>query len=87
MVSQISLVMLLLITASLFVRSLLHLQSIPLGFNPDNLLLFELNAPQAGIWTRQGGGGERSGDVEERCAIPGWASPQTATSEKPRHSS
>jgi hypothetical protein len=40
--------MLLLTGAGLFVRTLSNLQSIPLGFNRDNLLLFELNAPQAG---------------------------------------
>jgi predicted permease len=47
-VSQVSLLMLLLVAAGLFVRTLSNLHSIPLGFNPDNLLLFELNAPQAG---------------------------------------
>ena len=36
------------VAASLFVRTLSNLQSIPLGFNPENLLLFELNARQAG---------------------------------------
>src|SRR4030095_14529590 len=29
-------------------RTLSNVQSIPLGFNRDNVLLFELNAPQAG---------------------------------------
>ena len=47
-VSQIALVMLLLVGAGLFVRTLSNLKSMPLGFNPDNVLLFELNAPQAG---------------------------------------
>ena len=47
-VSQISLLMLLLVATGLFVRTLSNLQSIPLGFNSDNVLLFELNAPQAG---------------------------------------
>ena len=47
-VGQIALLMLLLTGAGLFVRTLSNLQSIPLGFNRDNLLLFELNAPQAG---------------------------------------
>ena len=37
-----------LVAAGLFVRTLSNLQSIPLGFNRDNVLLFELNAPQAG---------------------------------------
>ncbi|OFW47194.1 MAG: multidrug ABC transporter substrate-binding protein [Acidobacteria bacterium RIFCSPLOWO2_12_FULL_67_14b] len=47
-VGQISLLMLLLVGAGLFVQTLSNLQSIPLGFNPENVLLFELNAPQAG---------------------------------------
>jgi len=47
-VGQIALLMLLLVAASLFVRTLSNLHSISLGFNQDNLLLFELNAPQAG---------------------------------------
>jgi predicted permease len=47
-VGQIALLMLLLTGAGLFVRTLSNLQSVPLGFNRDNLLLFELNAPQAG---------------------------------------
>jgi predicted permease len=40
--------MLLLTGAGLFVRTLSNLQSIPLGFNRDHLLLVDLNAPQAG---------------------------------------
>jgi predicted permease len=47
-VGQIALLMLLLVGAGLFVRTLSNLQSIPLGFNRDNMLLVELNAPQAG---------------------------------------
>jgi macrolide transport system ATP-binding/permease protein len=47
-VGQIALLMLLLTGAGLFVRTLSNLQSIPLGFNRENLLLFEINAPQAG---------------------------------------
>ena len=47
-VGQIALLMLLLMGAGLFVRTLSNLQSIAVGFNRDNLLLFELNAPQAG---------------------------------------
>ena len=37
-----------LVAAGLFVRTLSNLQSVSLGFNRDSLLLFELNAPQAG---------------------------------------
>jgi macrolide transport system ATP-binding/permease protein len=47
-VAQIAISLLLLVAAGLFVRTLSNLHSIPLGFNRDNLLLFELNAPQAG---------------------------------------
>ena len=47
-VTQISLLMLLLVGAGLFARTLSNLQPIPLGFNPENVLLFEINAPQAG---------------------------------------
>ena len=47
-VAQIAISLLLLVAAGLFVRTLTNLQSIPLGFNRDRVLLFELNAPQAG---------------------------------------
>ena len=48
-VAQIAISLLMLVAAGLFVRTLSNLQSIPLGFNRENVLLFELNAPQAGI--------------------------------------
>ena len=48
-VAQIATSLLLLVAAGLFVRTLSNLQSISLGFNRDNVLLFELNAPQAGV--------------------------------------
>jgi predicted permease len=47
-VAQIATSLLLLVAAGLFVRTLSNLQSVALGFNPDNVLLFEVNAPQAG---------------------------------------
>jgi predicted permease len=47
-VAQIATSLLLLVAAGLFVRTLSNLHSISLGFNRDNVLLFELNAPQAG---------------------------------------
>jgi macrolide transport system ATP-binding/permease protein len=47
-VSQIALSLLLLVAAGLFVRTLSNLQSVQLGFNRENVLLFELNARQAG---------------------------------------
>ncbi|PYQ91158.1 MAG: multidrug ABC transporter substrate-binding protein, partial [Acidobacteria bacterium] len=36
------------LAAGLFVQTLSNLKSMPLGFNPENVLLFQLNAPQAG---------------------------------------
>src|SRR5215469_7820776 len=47
-VSQIGLSLLMLVAAGLFVRTLQNLQSVELGINRENLLLFELNARQAG---------------------------------------
>jgi predicted permease len=47
-VAQIAIALLLLVAAGLFARTLSNLQSIPLGFNRESVLLFELNAPQAG---------------------------------------
>jgi macrolide transport system ATP-binding/permease protein len=47
-VSQIAVSLLLLVAAGLFVRTLSNLQSVQLGFNRENVLLFELNARQAG---------------------------------------
>jgi predicted permease len=47
-VAQIAISLLLLVVAGLFVRTLSNLESIALGFNRESVLLFELNAPQAG---------------------------------------
>jgi predicted permease len=47
-VAQIATSLLLLVAAGLFVRTLTNLQSVSLGFNRENVLLFDLNAPQAG---------------------------------------
>jgi predicted permease len=47
-VAQITLSLLLLIGAGLFVRTLSKLQSLNLGFNQENLLLLEVNTQQAG---------------------------------------
>jgi macrolide transport system ATP-binding/permease protein len=47
-VAQIAISLLMLVAAGLFVRTLSNLHSIPLGFNRENVLLFELNVPQAG---------------------------------------
>ena len=47
-VSQLVMSLLLLVAAGLFARTLTNLQSVELGFDPDNLLLFDVNAAQAG---------------------------------------
>jgi predicted permease len=47
-VSQIALSLLMLVAAGLFVRTLKKLQSIEVGFNRENVLLFELDARKAG---------------------------------------
>ena len=45
---QIAISLLMLVAAGLFVRTLSNLQSVELGFNRENTLLFELNARHAG---------------------------------------
>ena len=47
-IAQIVFSLLMLVAAGLFVRTLSNLQAIQLGFNRENLLMFELNARQAG---------------------------------------
>jgi predicted permease len=47
-VAQIALSLLMLVAAGLFVRTLSNLQAIQLGFNRDDVLLFTMNARQAG---------------------------------------
>lgn len=47
-VSQIALSLLMLVAAGLFVRTLKKLQSVEVGFNRENVLLFELDARKAG---------------------------------------
>jgi predicted permease len=47
-VTQITISLLMLVAAGLFVRTLSNLQSIDLGFNRENVLQFQLNALQAG---------------------------------------
>ena len=69
-VIQIAISLLLLVAAGLFVRTLSNLESIRLGFNPDRVLLFDVNAQQAGH-----GPGEIASfyaDLRERLvAVPG----------------
>lgn len=52
MVTQIAVSLVLAIAAGLFVRSLNRLHSIELGFNRENLLIFNVNAKQAGYRDR-----------------------------------
>jgi predicted permease len=47
-VTQIAISLIMLVAASLFVRTVANLQSVQLGFNRENVLLFTLNARQAG---------------------------------------
>jgi predicted permease len=46
-VFQVGLSVLLLIGAGLFIRTLVNLRSAPIGFNPERLLLFELDPPRS----------------------------------------
>ena len=48
-VAQIAISLLLLIATGLFVRTLSNLQSVSLGYQRENILLFDVNAPQAGL--------------------------------------
>ena len=48
MVSQIGITLVILMAAGLFVRTLMNLESIQLGFNRENILTFSLNARQSG---------------------------------------
>jgi macrolide transport system ATP-binding/permease protein len=69
-VTQIALLMLLLVGAGLFAQTLAKLQSVPLGFNPENVLLFDINAPQAGY--PAAGAAAYYAQLHERfAAIPG----------------
>jgi predicted permease len=69
-VSQMAISLLLMVGAGLFVRTLSHLHSIEMGFQPENLLLFKLNARQAGHRNPEILG--FYADLEERFAsIPG----------------
>ena len=48
-VAQIAISLLLLVATGLFVRTLSNLQSVSLGYQRENILLFDVNAPQAGL--------------------------------------
>jgi macrolide transport system ATP-binding/permease protein len=69
-VSQIGISLLLLVAAGLFVRTLSNMQSLEMGFQRENILLFKLNARQAGHREPEILSFYR--DLEERfAAIPG----------------
>ncbi len=69
-VTQIAVSLLLLVAAGLFVRTLTKLNSVELGFNRDRLLLFSVNARQAGY--REEAMGRFFANLHERfAAIPG----------------
>ena len=69
-VSQIAISLLLVIAAGLFVRTLTNLHSIQLGFNSENILLFSLNARQAGY--KEGALARFYGDLGAQFrAVPG----------------
>lgn len=69
-VSQISLSLLLLVAAGLFVRTLANLNAVELGFNPDNLLLFEVNL-RSGGYSPEAAGQFHPMLSERMRAIPG----------------
>jgi macrolide transport system ATP-binding/permease protein len=70
---QIAISLLILVSAGLFVRTLSNLESVNLGFNRQNLLLFTLNGRQSGH--RDGEINEFYTDLRERfAAIPGVTS-------------
>ena len=78
-VSQIALTLPMLVAAGLFVRTLANLQSVQLGFNPEKLLLFQLNARQAGH--RDAELISFYGDLQQRFSgIPGVRSATLAAS-------
>ena len=79
MVSQIAIALLLLVGAGLFVKTLSNLQSVEMGFHRENILLFKLNARQAGH--RDPEIISFYGDLEKRfAAIPGVRSATVANS-------
>ncbi len=53
-VFQVSLSLLLLIGAGLFLRTLLNLRTTAIGFNPEHILLFDLNLPRSHYTGQQG---------------------------------
>jgi predicted permease len=78
-ISQMAICLLLLVGAGLFVRTLLNLQSQEMGFQRENILVFKLNAQQAGHSEPEIR--EFYSDLEKRfAAIPGVRSAAMANS-------
>jgi predicted permease len=70
MVSQVAIALVMLVAAALFARTLANLHSVSLGFQPDRVLTFRLNARQAGH--RDPEIAAFYGDLRQRfAAIPG----------------
>ena len=70
LVVQIAISLLLLVAAGLFARTLSSLQSISLGFNDQSVLLFDVNAPQAG-YAQPGVAGFYAGLRQRLSELPG----------------
>ena len=69
-VSQIAISLVLVVAAGLFVRTLVNLHSVNLGFNAENVLVFHLNASQAGY--KDGAIKRFYADLQQRLqTIPG----------------
>jgi macrolide transport system ATP-binding/permease protein len=77
-VSQIAISLLLVASAGLFVRTLGNLESVNLGFNRENVLLFELNAAQTGY--KESGVKNLYADLQHRLLLlPGVRGATMAT--------
>jgi predicted permease len=71
-VGQVSLSLLLLVAAGLFVRTLINLQSIPPGFNQQNVLLFQIDTSATGLKAADPKLPALLREVEEKVkAVPG----------------
>ncbi|HEY9231646.1 MAG TPA: ABC transporter permease, partial [Blastocatellia bacterium] len=69
-IGQVALSLLLLVGAGLFVRTLINLQNVPTGFNPQNVMLFEIDTAATGYKNAQYPALLR--EVEEQVkAVPG----------------
>ena len=70
MVTQVAIALVMLVAAGLFTRTLANLHSVELGFHPENIVTFGLNASEAGH--RDPELAAFYGDLRQRfAAIPG----------------